>query len=156
MTVVIALIVFVVGAVVGFFANYLISSTNQEQRKLAEQVNKTEAALSQYKIDVADHLECSAKLLNEMNSTCQTAMKQMEESTQLLQRATASDSDGMPFFSQETQEQLAQTAALRHAKRMDEKAGVSTDFNTEAPLDYSGKASGLFSDQGPNDPIKAG
>lgn len=143
MTVLIALIVFVVGAVVGFFANHFMSSANQEQRKLAEQVNKTEAALSQYKLDVADHLECSAKLLNDMNNTCQTAMKQMEESTLLLQRATASDSDAMPFFSQETQEQLAQTAALRHTKRVNRSA----ELNTEAPLDYSGKASGLFSNQ---------
>ena len=151
MSVVIALIVFVVGAVVGFFANHFMSSTNQEQRKLAEQVNKTEAALSQYKLDVADHLESSAKLLSEMNNTCQTAMKQMEESTLLLQRATTSDSDGMPFFSQETQEQLAQTAALRHDKRINRSA----ELNTEAPLDYSGKASGLFSDQETQESTKA-
>ena len=145
MTVVIALIVFVVGAVVGFFANHFISSTNQEQRQLAEQVNKTEAALSQYKLDVADHLECSAKLLNEMNNTCQIAMKQMEESTQLLQRASTVDSDGMPFFSQETQEQLAQTAGLRQEKRSPQ----AIEEATEAPLDYSGQASGLFVDEAP-------
>lgn len=151
MTIVIALIVFVVGAVVGFFANHFLSSANQEQRKLAEQVNKTEAALSQYKLDVADHLESSAKLLGQMNNTCQTAMKQMEESTQLLQRATTNDNDGMPFFSQETQEQLAQTAGLRHPKRVAKQAGL----NTEAPLDYSGEASGLFADKKPHEISKA-
>lgn len=152
MTVVIALIVFVVGVIAGFFANHFLSSSTQEQRKLAEQVNKSDAALSQYKLDVAEHLESSAKLLDNMNSTCQTAMKQMEESTQLLQRATTSDADGMPFFSLETQEQLAQTATLRHAKR-DSK---STTSSTEAPLDYSGEASGLFIDQEQQDTSKAG
>ncbi len=142
MTVVTALIVFIVGSIVGFFANHFLSSSNQEQRKLAEQVTKSEAALAQYKLDVADHLESSANLLEQMNSTCQTAMKQMEESTQLLQRATTSDTDGMPFFSQETQQQLAQTAGLRHPKR----STKNVEAATEAPLDYSGQASGLFID----------
>jgi len=152
MTVVIALIVFVVGIVVGFLANHFLSSSNQEQRKLAEQASKSEAALSQYKLDVADHLESSAKLLDKMNSTCQTAMKQMEESTQLLQKATTHDTDGMPFFSQETQEQLAQTAGLRHPKR----ASEPVESNTEAPLDYSGEASGLFIDKNQQNTSKAG
>ncbi len=150
MTVVTALIVFVVGAIVGFFTNHFLSSSNQEQRKLAEQASKSDAALSQYKLDVADHLESSATLLDQMNNTCQTAMKQMEESTQLLQRATTNDSESMPFFSQETQEQLAQTAGLRHAKRTEKRAAA-----TEAPLDYSGEASGLFIDKSAQDTSKA-
>lgn len=143
MTVVSALIIFVVGAIIGFFANHFLSSSNQEQRKLSEQVNKSEATLSQYKLDVADHLASSASLLEQMNNTCQTAMKQMEESTQLLQRVTTNDMDGMPFFSQETQDQLAQTAGLRHPKRTVKQV----DVNIQAPLDYSGEASGLFIDQ---------
>jgi len=143
MTVVIALIVFVVGAIVGFFVNYFLSSSNQKQRKLAEQVNKSETTLSQYKLDVAEHLNSSAKLLDKMNDTCQMAMKQMEESTNFLQKVTTSDVDGMPFFSQETQDQLAQTAVLRHPKRAEKKV----ESSTEAPLDYSGEASGLFIDK---------
>ncbi|MCW8863404.1 MAG: YhcB family protein [Colwellia sp.] len=143
MTVVTALIIFVVGSIVGFFVNHFLSSSNQEQRKLAEQVNKSEAALAQYKLDVSDHLASSAKLLEQMNSTCQTAMKQMEESTQLLQKATTTDVEGMPFFSQETQQQLAQTAGLRHPKR----SSKNVESATEAPLDYSGQASGLFIDE---------
>jgi len=143
MTVVTALIVFIIGAIVGFMANHFLSSSNQEERRLAEQVNKSEAALSQYKLDVSDHLESSAKLLDQMNDTCQTAMKQMQESTQLLKSATTSDAETMPFFSQETQDQLTQTAGLRHPKKTDKK----TDTVTEAPLDYSGEASGLFIDE---------
>lgn len=143
MNVVIALIVFIAGAIGGFFATRLLSSTSQEQRKLAEQVSKSEAALDQYKLDVAEHLSSSAKLLDQMNSTCQTAMKQMQESTQLLQKATTVEVEGMPFFSEETQQQLAQTATLRHQKRTPE----SKDAITEAPLDYSGNPSGLFADQ---------
>lgn len=143
MTVVSALIIFVVGAIIGFFINHFLSTANQDQRKLTEQLNKSEAALSQYKVDVADHLASSASLLEQMNDTCQKAMKQMEESTQLLQRATPSEIDGMPFFSQETQEQLAQTAGLRHPKRIMKQA----DTSTEAPLDYSGESSGLFADK---------
>ena len=151
MTIVSALIVFVVGVIVGFFANHFLSSSNQEKRKLSEQVSKSETALSQYKLDVADHLENSAKLLEQMNSTCQTAMKQMEESTVLLQQASAHETDGMPFFSQETQDQLAQTAGLRHPKRNIQ----SKETNTQPPLDYSGEASGLFVDQDPLDTSKA-
>jgi uncharacterized membrane-anchored protein YhcB (DUF1043 family) len=51
----------------------------------------------------------------------------------------------MPFFSQETQLQLAQTASLRHRKRTSDDVEPST----EAPLDYSGQASGLFVDEKP-------
>ena len=145
MTVVFALIIFIVGAIAGFVANHFLSTSNQDHRKLAEQVNKSETTLAQYKLDVADHLESSASLLDKMNDTCQTAMKQMEESTQLLQRATTTEKKGMPFFSQETQEQLAQTAGLRHPKRADKIKETAT----EAALDYSGSASGLFVDQKP-------
>jgi len=150
MTVLSALIIFVVGAIIGFFANHFLSSSNQEQRKLSEQVSKSEAALSQYKVDVSEHLATSANLLEQMNNTCQTAMKQMKESTQLLQRVTTNDSDGMPFFSQETQDQLAQTAGLRHEKRSTQQ----DESSTEAPLDYSDKSSGLFIDQSPKTPEK--
>ena len=143
MNVVIALVIFIIGGIGGFFANRLLSSTSQEQRKLAEQVNKSEAALDQYKLDVAEHLSSSAQLLEQMNNTCQTAMKQMKESTQLLQTATTVEVDSMPFFSAETQQQLAQTATLRHQKR----SSVATEAITEAPLDYSDNPSGLFAEQ---------
>ncbi|GAW94628.1 MULTISPECIES: YhcB family protein [Colwellia] len=143
MDVVIALVIFIIGGIGGFFATRLLSNTSQEQRKLAEQVNKSEAALEQYKLDVADHLSSSAKLLDQMNNTCQTAMKQMQESTHLLQKATSIEVDSMPFFSAETQQQLAQTATLRHQKRSSDTA----EAITEAPLDYSDNPSGLFNDQ---------
>lgn len=143
MNVVIALVIFIIGGIGGFFANRLLSSTSQEQRKLAEQVNKSEAALDQYKLDVAEHLSSSAQLLEQMNNTCQTAMKQMQESTQLLQKATTVEVDSMPFFSAETQQQLAQTATLRHQKR----SSAVTEVITEAPLDYSDNPSGLFDEQ---------
>jgi uncharacterized membrane-anchored protein YhcB (DUF1043 family) len=142
MDVVIVLALLITGGVVGFFANRFLSSSSKEQRKLAEQANKSEAKLEQYKLDVADHLASSAKLLEQMNSTCQTAMKQMHESTQLLQQATSTDVEGMPFFSAETQQQLAQTANLRHPKRDEEPQ----ELITEAPLDYSDNPSGLFGD----------
>ncbi|ALO35878.1 hypothetical protein CMT41_14970 [Colwellia sp. MT41] len=143
MDVVIALVIFIIGGIGGFFATRLLSNTSQEQRKLAEQVNKSEAALEQYKLDVAEHLSSSAKLLDQMNNTCQTAMKQMQESTHLLQKATSIEVDSMPFFSAETQQQLAQTATLRHQKRSSDTA----EAITEAPLDYSDNPSGLFNDQ---------
>jgi uncharacterized membrane-anchored protein YhcB (DUF1043 family) len=143
MNIVIALVIFIIGGIGGFFATRLLSSSSREQRKLTEQVNKSETALDQYKLDVADHLESSAKLLDQMNSTCQTAMKQMQESTQLLQQATYSEVENMPFFSAETQHQLAQTATLRHKKRSAE----ITEIITEAPLDYSGDSSGLLAKQ---------
>ena len=78
-----------------------------------------------------------------MHSTCKDAMLQMAESTKLLQEATPDDASVMPFFSQETQEQLAQTLQLRNASSANKK-----DIEiTEAPLDYSGNPSGLFKDE---------
>ena len=143
MNVVIALVIFIIGGIAGFFATRLLSNTSQQQRKLSEQVSKSDAALAQYKLDVADHLSSSASLLNQMNNTCQTAMKQMQESTELLQKATSVEVEGMPFFAAETEEQLAQTASLRRTKKTPEV----TELLTEAPLDYSGNPSGLFVDQ---------
>lgn len=143
MDVVIALVIFISGGIGGFLATRFLSSSSQEQRKLIEQVNKSESALAQYKLDVAEHLASSAKLLEQMNGTCQTAMKQMQESTQLLQKSTDAEADTMPFFSEETQQQLAQTAALRHQNRSIEIPEAST----EPPLDYSDGPSGLFADQ---------
>lgn len=142
MNVAIGLVIFVVGTLFGFLANRFLSASSQEQRKLAEQVSASEAALVQYKVDVAEHLESSAKLLDQMNTTCQTAMKQMEESTNLLQRATPTEVEGMPFFSKETQDQLAKTVNLRHQKRSE-----APETATEPPLDYSGNPSGLFADK---------
>ena len=46
----------------------------------------------------------------------------------------------MPFFSEETQEQLAQTVQLRNGDS-ERKEDVKI---TEAPLDYSGSRSGLL------------
>lgn len=143
MNVVIALVIFVIGGIAGFFATRLLSNTSQQQRKLSEQVSKSEAALEQYKLDVAEHLASSANLLNQMNNTCQTAMKQMQESTQLLQKATSVEAEAMPFFAAETEQQLAQTAELRRKKKSVEEESTMT----EPPLDYSGNPSGLFVDQ---------
>ncbi len=142
MNVVIGLIIFLGGAIAGFLATKIFASSSKEQQQLAEQANRSEAALQQYKQDVAEHLESSANLLEQMNSTCQTAMAQMAQSTKLLQQATPDENSAMPFFSKETQEQLAQTVALRHQKKEKPSAGTVT----EPPLDYSSNPSGLFSD----------
>ena len=142
MDVVIGLIVFIIGGLVGFVANRFLSVSSQKQQKLADQASKSESALAQYKLDVAEHLDSSTKLLEQMNSTCKTAMDQMEKSTALLQKATPA-ADAMPFFSKETQEQLAQTVNLRHEKRKTQEA----ECIIEAPLDYSGNPSGLFADK---------
>jgi len=143
MNIVIGIIIFAVGALVGFIANKMLSASTQEAKQLAEKANQSEASLAQYKLDVAEHLDHSTQLLEQMNETCQKAMKQMEQSTQLLQQATPVEGEAMPFFSKETQEQLAQTVALRHQKE-ERKRDVTI---TEPPLDYSGEASGLFDDK---------
>lgn len=143
MSIIIGLIIFAAGALLGFFANKMFFSTNDDSNKLAEQANQSEANLAQYKLDVAEHLDNSAKLLEQMNATCQKAMEQMEQSTLLLKQATPTEAEAMPYFAKETQEQLAQTAALRHSK----SERSHHEPRTEAPLDYSGEASGLFSDE---------
>jgi uncharacterized membrane-anchored protein YhcB (DUF1043 family) len=142
MDIVLAIFLLLVGAAIGFIASRLLSASVQDNQKLSEQVSNSESALAQYKLDVTEHLNDSTILLEKMNSTCQKAMQQMEKSTQLLQQATPTEVDGMPFFSKETQEQLAQTVTLRH-NRSERKNKVAI---TEPPLDYSGEASGLFAD----------
>lgn len=146
MSIIIGLAIFILGAVAGFFINHVFFSSNTNQKTLNDKINKTEAELAQYKLDVSEHLDNSTQLLAQMNETCQKAMLQMESSTNLLKKATPEHIDAsMPFFSQETQEQLAQTVALRHPK----KPAEDTDKTvlSEPPLDYSGNPSGLFEDK---------
>jgi uncharacterized membrane-anchored protein YhcB (DUF1043 family) len=143
MDIIIGFIIFIIGTTAGFFVNKRFSASEQAQKKIAEQANQTEAKLAQYKLDVAEHLESSASLLAQMNNTCQVAIKQMEKSTALLQQATPTEIESIPFFSKETEEQLAETAKLRHQK----KNTVKEERSTEAPLDYSGNPSGLFDDR---------
>ena len=140
MNIVIGIIIFAVGALVGFIANKMLSANSQESQKLAEKANHSEATLAQYKLDVAEHLDNSTQLLEQMNQTCQKAMQQMETSTKLLQQATPDIGEAMPFFSKETQEQLAKTVNLRH----DRSEKKPKEALTEAPLDYSTGSSGLF------------
>lgn len=143
MSAVISIVLLLVGGAIGFIAGRYLSASAKETKELANKASESESALAKYKQDVAEHLDNSAQLLAQMNSTCQTAMSQMEESTKLLQQATPSEASAMPFFSQETQDQLAQTVNLRHEK----KAPVEQEAITEAPLDYSGNPSGLFEDK---------
>lgn len=143
MNIVLGLGLFIVGALVGFFVNRTLFSSAKETQKLAEKASQSESELAKYKLDVAEHLENSTSLLEQMNSTCQVAMAQMAQSTQLLQQATPENIENMPFFSKETQEQLAQTVNLRH----DKNARKNDETASEAPLDYSGAPSGLFDDK---------
>lgn len=138
MSVILGIIIFVVGAVIGALAVKFLSASSIEQKELKEKVDRSEAALDEYKKEVAVHLDDSAKLLAQMNETCKAAMQQMEKSTKLLQQATPDDVSGMPFFSKETQEQLAKTVSLR------KKESTIDDNVSEPPLDYSEKSSGLF------------
>jgi len=143
MTILSGLLIFIIGGISGFIANKYFGSSSHKQQKLAEKVNHSETALEQYKLDVAEHLDNSAKLLEQMNSTCNAAIEQMAQSTKLLQQATPEESITMPFFSKETQDQLAQTVSLRHNK----EERKEEQLITEAPLDYSGNPSGLFDDK---------
>lgn len=143
MNVFLGLGIFIVGALVGFIASKTLFASSQETKKLAEKASQSESELAKYKLDVAEHLDSSAKLLEQMNNTCQTAMAQMAQSTQLLQQATPENIESMPFFSKETQEQLAQTVNLRHSKD-ERKSDVAI---SEPPLDYSDAPSGLFDDK---------
>lgn len=142
MTIIFGIIIFFIGTLIGALGFKLFSASALEQKELAEKAEQNEQVLSQYKLDVAKHLDDSATLLKQMNDSCQAAMKQMEESTELLNKATINETNDMPFFSEETQEHLAKTINLRKA----DSAKTTTTNTTEPPLDYSGEASGLFKD----------
>lgn len=142
MSVVIGLVIFVVGALVGFVANKMLSSSSTDEKLLAEKAEQSEANLAQYKQDVAEHLNNSAALLEKMNETCQTAMQQMAKSTELLQQATPELGENI-YFAKETQVELEQTANMRPKHAEKRKDAVIT----EAPLDYSGSPSGLLSNE---------
>ena len=140
MDVVIGLVIFIVGALVGVIANKFMSSSSKSERDLTQKVEENEASLAQYKQNVAEHLDSSTALLEQMNNTCQIAMEQMAKSTELLQQATPEASESMPFFSKETHEELDKTLDLRPKHY----SSAEKETITEPPLDYSGNPSGLF------------
>lgn len=141
MDIIINLIIFIAGLAIGIFIQKSLSSSTEQSTATEEKLTKREQELTQYKLNVAEHLDDSAALLKKMNETCQVAMAQMEKSTELLQRATPEkSSDELPFFSEEITADLTTTASLRRPA-----AGNSSDHDlTEAPKDYSDDPSGLF------------
>lgn len=145
-TITIVVITLFIGIAIGYAANHFLSNSSndaQVDKNLMQQINDRELALSQYKQDVSKHLAQSADLLVKMNNTCQMAMEQMDQSTQLLKQATPIEQTTMPFFSAETHQQLAETAAERHPKNEINQP----EQIIQRPLDYSGEPSGLFVDQ---------
>lgn len=143
--IIVGIISLIVGAAAGYYAR-AVSEQGENQKALADKIEQSETELANYKQEVAEHLDRSAKLLNQMNETCQVAMQQMEQSTKLLQQATPVEGLERPFFATETAQQLAETAELRHANRRQKAEQEKVAFS-QPPLDYSANPSGLFVDQ---------
>lgn len=131
----------VIGAIVGFLISKKLTASEQDYKSLELEANETKSSLEQYQNDVAAHLESSAQLLQQMNSTCKIAMEQMEQSTSLLNKASQEPAVTMPFFSKEAEEHLR---ANPDGAKLSRSAKNKTF--TEPPLDYSSAPSGLFSD----------
>ena len=129
-----------IGAIGGFFVSRTLSASEQDYKKLEQEVSESKSSLEQYQQDVAAHLDSSAKLLTQMNKACQDAMTQMEQSTSLLNNAN-SNSKGMPFFAAETEADIRSNPVKVKASRPRKQ-----DHLTEAPRDYSADPSGLFND----------
>lgn len=144
MDILFAIVIFSAGIVLGIFAQKSLLSPASTTEDTQQKLNQREQELTQYKLDVAEHLDDSAALLKKMNETCQIAMTQMEKSTELLQKATPdATQDELPFFSPETTAELQKTAILRQTKN-ERTEDVSM---TEPPKDYSSEKSGIFSDK---------
>jgi uncharacterized membrane-anchored protein YhcB (DUF1043 family) len=131
----------VIGTTVGFLVSKKLSASEQDYKTLELEANETKSSLEKYQNDVAVHLESSAQLLQQMNSTCKIAMEQMEKSTSLLNKATQEPVAGMPFFSKEAEEHLRANPDGAKLSRNEKNKTF-----TEPPLDYSSAPSGLFSD----------
>ena len=130
----------VVGLVGGYFVSRKLSASDQEFQQLERQVVESKTSLEKYQQEVAEHLDSSTKLLAQMNDACQTALVQMEKSTQLLRHANT-ESTNMPFFSSEAQAHLRDNADKTRSRRNRKVAPLD-----EAPRDYAGDGSGLFND----------
>ncbi|MDN3653531.1 DUF1043 family protein [Thalassotalea ponticola] len=149
MEIVYLLVGITIGAIGGFIARKQMSASEQQLQRLQQQVNDSQTSLEQYQSDVATHLKNSTSLLARMNEACQAAMVQMEQSTDLLDRANQRSND-MPFFSAEAQEYMRNSAANKGNKRTAQRESL-----TEAPRDYANDRSGLFSEAQQNVTNKA-
>ncbi|TKB47906.1 YhcB family protein [Thalassotalea mangrovi] len=136
MDIIISLSIFVAGLVIGIVATRLLSTANQENQRLEKEVAESRSSFKTYQQDVAAHLQSSMDLLAQMNDACNSAMLQMEKSTELLNKVNQ-ETNGMPFFGAETEAQLQAMAKMQRRKKNPENL-------TEPPRDYSADPSGLF------------
>lgn len=135
-------VAFVVGLGLGYVACLKLSSSKQEADSIKQEFEEKKASLESYKLEVSRHLESSVDLLNKMTQSCESAMRQMEESTSLLKEVTP-EANTIPLFSEETQSQLYATEAERKRQGT---IDVVKD-SAEPPRDYSAEQSGIFIDK---------
>ncbi len=130
-----------IGAIGGFFISKRLSASEQDVQRLEQEAQRTKSSLEEYRQEVAEHLNSSAKLLEQMNATCKSAMEQMEKSTLLLNKASEESVPSAPFFSEEATKHMRDPQRPR--KKL--KSTKAKDL-TEPPLDYANQPSGIFND----------
>lgn len=130
-----------IAAVVGFFLGSWLTKKQLKQSELAQQAKEAQDALSQYRQDVADHLDSTNKLVDKMKDNYDQLASHVAQTNQLLLSDKKAEPTAEPFFSKETTEQLQ--ASLNQRSERPPTHAIYDD----QPADYAAGESGLFTEQ---------
>ncbi len=135
MTVIVALVVGVVCALLGFLGGKLYTEKNFNKGELQQQIEDSHKDMEKLKSDVTANLEVTQKLMNDMKANYDSIIEQMHHTTKLLDKPKQT-AQAMPYFDPDATVHLA-TLGDNERKRRTE--GALTQ-----PYDYSDGSSGLF------------
>lgn len=125
-----ALLIFVVGALIGAFVARLGNKNVKQQKELKKDLDKSRYELEQYRQELVDHFARSAELLDNVAKDYSKLYEHMAKtSTELMPNLPAQDN---PF-------------AHRISNLTAVKAEHSDDETQGQPRDYANGATGLFS-----------
>lgn len=134
-----------VGLVVGAVAARLFSLKQFGQDKLQQELDESRKQLSQYRLDVSEHLETTNQLMGQLQDNYSRIARHVQQSKMQLVEQPINARDEVNFFAAETTEHIKQSLHQLNERRR-QHSQVE-----QQPKDYSGEASGLIKERSSKD-----
>ncbi|CAM5212734.1 YhcB family protein [Alishewanella longhuensis] len=127
-----------IGLVVGAVAARLFSLKQFGQHKLQQELDESRKQLSQYRLDVSEHLETTNQLMSQLQDNYSRIARHVQQSKMQLVEQPVSARDEVNFFAADTTQHIKQSLHQLNERRR-QHSQVE-----QQPKDYSGEASGLI------------
>lgn len=130
-----------IGLVIGAVAARLFSLKQFGQHKLQQELDESRKQLSQYRLDVSEHLETTNQLMSQLQDNYSRIARHVQQSKMQLVEQPVSARDEVNFFAAETTQHIKQSLHQLNERRR-QHSQVE-----QQPKDYSGEASGLIKER---------